>query len=64
MLAVAQALLTVANAASKHTKALAKVAADVSRDCEAECKKHADKHEVCKACMDCCTRLIAETAKA
>ncbi len=64
MVAVAQALLTVSTAGSKHTKALAKVAGDVSRDCEAECKKHADKHDACKACMECCSKLIAETAKA
>jgi Cys-rich four helix bundle protein (predicted Tat secretion target) len=64
MVAVAEALLAVATANSKHTKNLAKVAADVSRDCEAECKKHADKHAECKACMECCTKLIAESAKA
>jgi hypothetical protein len=64
MVAVAEALLTVASANSKHTKNLAKVVADVSRECEAECKKHADKHAECKACMECCTKLIAEAAKA
>jgi len=62
MVALAEALVAVGGAGSKHTAALAKLTADVSRECEAECKKHADKHEVCKACMECCQRLVAAAA--
>jgi Cys-rich four helix bundle protein (predicted Tat secretion target) len=63
MVAFAEALLAVAGAGSKHAAALGKLTADVARECEAECKKHADKHEACKACMECCGRLVAEAAK-
>jgi Cys-rich four helix bundle protein (predicted Tat secretion target) len=62
MLAAARALLSMASAGSKHLKAQAKVTADVARDCEAECKKHPE-HAVCKACGECCARLVAEIAK-
>ena len=64
MLAVAEAMLVVSYAGSKHQTSLAKVVAAVSKDCEAACKKHADKHAVCKACMECCQKLQAECAKA
>ena len=61
-IASSQALLALAAANSKHTKALAKVCADVCRDCEAECRKH-EKMPVCRDCADACAKMIAETAK-
>ncbi len=62
MLAAARALLALSLAGSKHTKIAAKLAADTAKDCEAECKKHT--HDVCKACAECCAKLVAEAAKA
>jgi Cys-rich four helix bundle protein (predicted Tat secretion target) len=62
MLASSRALLSLAAAGSKHAKAQAKVAAEIARDCEAECKKHSE-HPTCKACAECCARLIAEAGK-
>lgn len=62
MLAATRALLSMAAAGSKHLKAQAKVASDAAKDCEAECKKHGE-HAVCKACGECCARLVAEVAK-
>jgi len=62
MLAATRALLSMASAGSKYLKAQAKVAGDAARDCEAECKKHVE-HPPCKACAECCGKLLAEIAK-
>lgn len=62
MLATARAVMTLALAGSKHTKAAAQVAMAAAKDCEAECKKYS--HEPCKACAECCAKFIAEAAKA
>jgi len=64
MIALAQATYLLSLANSKHYKATAKLAGDAAKDCEIQCKKHADKHAVCKTCMECCQKLIAEAAKA
>ncbi len=61
MLAATRGLLSLSLGQSKHVKAFAKVAADIAKDCEAECKKH--DHAVCKACAECCAKLIAEVGK-
>ncbi|MCC6810721.1 MAG: Csp1 family four helix bundle copper storage protein [Deltaproteobacteria bacterium] len=61
MLATAKALFSLQLAGSKHAKAAAKLAADAAKDCEAECKKFT--HAPCKACAECCNKLIAEAAK-
>ena len=61
MLATTRALLTLQLAGSKHAKAAASLAAAAAKDCEAECKKYT--HDVCKACADCCGKLVAEAAK-
>lgn len=61
MLATARALFTLQLAGSKHAKAAAALAAAAAKDCEAECKKYT--HDVCKACADCCGKLIAEASK-
>lgn len=62
MLASARALLTLASAGSKHTRAIAKACAEICKDCEAECRKHA-QHPPCSDCADACARMQEEVAK-
>jgi Cys-rich four helix bundle protein (predicted Tat secretion target) len=63
LLAVCGALGRLAGQNSKHTAALAKVAADVCADCEKECRKHEKKHAECKACADACASCLKECKK-
>ena len=62
LLAICSTLGRLAGQNSKHTLALAKVAADVCAECEKECRKH-DKHAECKACADACASCLKECKK-
>jgi Cys-rich four helix bundle protein (predicted Tat secretion target) len=53
MLASARAVMTLASAGSKHTRAVAKARADICKDCEVECRKHA-QHPPCHDCAEAC----------
>jgi Cys-rich four helix bundle protein (predicted Tat secretion target) len=63
LLAICNTLGKLAGQNSKHTVALAKVAADVCAECEKECRKHEKKHEECKACADACAACLKECKK-
>jgi Cys-rich four helix bundle protein (predicted Tat secretion target) len=63
MLAICSALERLAGQNSKHTAALAKVAADVCAECEKECRKHEKKHAECKACAEACAACLKECKK-
>jgi Cys-rich four helix bundle protein (predicted Tat secretion target) len=63
LLAVCGTLGRLAGQNSKHTAAMAKVAADVCAECEKECRKHEKKHAECKACADACATCLKECKK-
>jgi Cys-rich four helix bundle protein (predicted Tat secretion target) len=63
LLAICGTLGKLAGQNSKHTVALAKVAADVCTECEKECRKHEKKHAECKACADACASCLKECKK-
>ncbi len=62
MIASSRAVMTLASAGSKHTRALAKACADICKDCEAECRKH-QQHPPCHDCAEACARMQQEIAK-
>ena len=63
LLAVCGTLGKLAGQNSKHTAAMAKLAADVCAECEKECRKHEKKHAECKACADACASCLKECKK-
>lgn len=63
LLAVCGTLGRLAGQNSKHTVAMAKVAADVCAECEKECRKHEKQHEECKACAEACAACLKECKK-
>lgn len=63
LLAVCGTLGKLAGQNSKHTAAMAKLAADVCAECEKECRKHEKKHAECKACADSCAACLKECKK-
>jgi Cys-rich four helix bundle protein (predicted Tat secretion target) len=63
LIAVCGTLGRLAGQNSKHTAAMAKVAADVCAECEKECRKHEKKHEECKACAEACAACLKECKK-
>jgi Cys-rich four helix bundle protein (predicted Tat secretion target) len=60
MLALCNALQSLATQGSATTPALAKVTLDVCTACEKECRKHEAKHAECKACADSCASCAKE----
>jgi len=60
LVAVCQAMATVAALESEHVRALAAVTKDVCVTCEAECRKFADKHDECADCADACLACFKE----
>jgi len=60
MLAVCNAMSTLAAFNSQYAPRLAKLCVDVCTDCEKACRPHAEHHAVCKACADACVATIAQ----
>jgi len=58
LVAVCQAMATIAALGSEHVQAMAAVTKDVCTTCEVECRKFADKHDVCGECADACLECI------
>lgn len=54
MLAACEALLDLASAESKHTKAMAKLCSDTCSDCAKACEPHAQHMAICAQCRDAC----------
>lgn len=58
MLAICRASESLAAAASKHLKAMAKLCIDGCTDCAKACTPHAGHHAECKACKEACEATI------
>ena len=63
LVAICDALQSLAISNSIYVPALSKVALTVCTDCEKECRKHASAHAECKACADACVACANECRK-
>lgn len=63
MVAVCNALASLAAAESDHLKPFAKVCIDVCKSCEQECRKHEQHHPICKDTAEACARVVAACQK-
>ncbi len=63
MIAVCNALASLASAESDYLKPLARVCIDVCDACEKECRKHEQKHAICKETADACTQVVTACKK-
>ena len=63
MIAVCNAVASLAAAESDYLKPLAKVCIDVCDSCEKECRKHEQKHAICKETADACARVVSACKK-
>jgi len=59
MMAVCEAVATLAAADSKHLKMAVELCVAHCTDCEQACRKHAGHHAECKACAEACAASIA-----
>jgi len=62
MLAVCQALSSLAAQNAPALPKMASLAAETCKSCESECRKH-EKHPQCKDCADACAACAAECKK-
>jgi Cys-rich four helix bundle protein (predicted Tat secretion target) len=63
MVAVCNALASLAAAESDYLKPLAKVCIEVCESCEKECRKHESQHAICKETADSCMQVVTACKK-
>lgn len=63
MLAICDAIGTLADNQSRHLRALASLCKDVCEDCAEACEPHAGHHAECGECLQACRRMIAVTQR-
>jgi Cys-rich four helix bundle protein (predicted Tat secretion target) len=63
VIAICNALVTVAAVESRNLSALARAAMSFCKDCEDECRKHEKTHATCKECADACAKCLVECKK-